>query len=497
MVLSIIGCSKLEEKIFDETLDTDLVEDPENAPALVGPVYAQLRILNEFWGTWSMKEACTDEAMFPTRGTDWFDNGAWQQMHLHSWTTSHAHIDGGWNAVVTGISRANTALFYLNQFPQSAEIDGYILELRFLRAYYMYECIDLFGKVPFREFDEADYSVPSMVLTSAEATTWLIDELTEIIPSMKLKSDISYGRASKGAAQTLLAKIYLNSEVYGATANWNGVITQCDAVINSGEYAITNDYWGMFQYPQSTENEGIFIIIHDDNVDDGGGGVWVNFTLHYNQIFGTYTSLWNGGCATATFFNSWDQADDRFFDDRNIDDLGFNQGFLVGQQYGPAPDYTALEDRQGNPLIFTEDVNLANAAETEGIRVIKYAPNPETTRQFNEGNHFLAFRISDVYLMRAEAKLRNSDEAGALQDVNAVRSNRGVADLTSLTLDNLLDERGFELYWEGHRRQDLIRFGKFTDAYSEKPVTSDTKTVFAIPQSALDVNPNLTQNPGY
>ncbi|MDF1548158.1 MAG: RagB/SusD family nutrient uptake outer membrane protein, partial [Bacteroidales bacterium] len=368
---------------------------------------------------------------------------------------------------------------------------------RFLRAYYVYACFDLFGKVPFREYDETDYSIPSKVMTSEEATTWVIDELTTIIPLMKSKSDIPYGRVSKGAAQTLLAKIYLNSEVYTGTARWNDVIAACNEVIGSGEYSIATDYWAMFQYPKSTEDEEIFVIIHNDEYDEGGGGVWVNFTLHYNQVFGTYTSLWNGGCITATFFDKWDQNDVRFYDDRNVDALGFNQGFLVGQQYGPAPDYTALEDRNGNPLIFTKDVNLRSASETEGIRCIKFAPNPETTRQFNEGNDFPVFRISDVYLMRAEAKLRNNDESGALPDVNAVRSKRGVADLTSLTLDNLLDERGFELYWEGHRRQDLIRFGKFTAAYSEKPVTEASKQLFPIPQSALDVNPNLIQNSGY
>ncbi|MDF1546898.1 MAG: hypothetical protein P1P88_03700, partial [Bacteroidales bacterium] len=121
-VLSIFGCSKLEEKIFDESIDTDLISDPNNAAGLVSPAYAQLRHLNEFWSYWSLQQACTDETMFPTRGTDWYDNGAWQQMHLHTWTANHTQIQGTWDAIVAGISRANTGLFYLNQFPKSAEI---------------------------------------------------------------------------------------------------------------------------------------------------------------------------------------------------------------------------------------------------------------------------------------------------------------------------------------------------------------------------------------
>lgn len=495
LIATSFGCSDLKEVIYDESLDTELIQDPANAPGLVAPTYAQLRHLNEFFSFWGLVQAPTDETMFPTRGTDWYDNGAWQELHLHTWTASHGTILNGWNALVTGISRANTGLYYLNQFEQSTEITDYINELRFLRAYYMYECLNLFGKVPFRESDETDYSVPAQVLTSTEAAEWLVDELTAIIPAMKLKSDIPYGRVSKGTAQTLLAKIYLNYEVYTGSTKWSEALAQCDAVINSNEYEIATDYWGMFQYPASTENEGIFIIIHNDNFDEGGGGVWVNFTLHYSQGFGNYTSLWNGACTTESFLSSWDTDDVRYQDNRNISSLGFNQGFLVGQQYNV--DGEALKDRQGNPLVFTPEVNLSNAAETQGVRVVKYAPNPETTRQFNEGNDFLAFRISDVYLMRAEAKLRSGDANSALTDINAIRSKRGVDNLTSVNLEQLLAERGFELYWEGHRRMDLIRFGKFTEAYSEKPRTDATKTLYPIPQSAMDVNPNLTQNPGY
>jgi len=208
--------------------------------------------------------------------------------------------------------------------------------------------------------------------------------------------------------------------------------------------------------------------------------------------------LWNGGCITKTYWDTWtktDDADVRKYDARIKPVCGFNQGFLVGQQYGP--DGTALTTRDGSPLVFVPEVNLKNASEAEGIRVIKFAPNPQTTRQFNEGNDFYAFRISDVYLMRAEAELRNGDEAAALADVNAIREKRNATPRTSLTLEDIYNERGYELYWEGKRRQDMIRFGTFNKAMSEKPVTPDYTSLFPIPQSALDVNPNLVQNPGY
>ena len=493
-----VSCTKLDEIVLDEVLDTSLIDDPANAPGLVNPAYANLRLLNEFWGPWGLQEASTDEAMFPTRGTDWYDGGLWQQDHLHTWTANHGHVTGAWNVILQGQSRANTGIYYLSQFPQSIEIDGYIVELRFLKAYYVYMANDFWGQSAFREWNETDYSVPPVVLNRTEATQWLITELNEIIPLMKTKAQIPYGRATKAAAQTLLAKIYLNKEAYIETAAWNDAITQCDAVIDCGDYNITDDYWSQFQYDSPNTEESIFTFIRDESLSLGGGGVWNNFTLHYAQIFGNINSLWNGGCVTKTFWETWtDDADVRKYDNGIMDVTGFNQGFLVGQQYGPAPDYLALETRDGSPLVFVADVNLTSAGEAEGIRCIKYGPNANTTDQFTAGNDFYAFRISDVYLMRAEAKLRGGDAGGALTDINAVRSKRGVANLIAVSLTDLYNERGYELYWEGHRRQDMIRFGTFTSAYSEKPVTPETAKLFPIPQSALDVNPNLVQNPGY
>ncbi|NQU82431.1 MAG: RagB/SusD family nutrient uptake outer membrane protein [Parcubacteria group bacterium] len=504
VAISIASCTKLDEKIFDEEMGTSLIDDPANAPGLVNPAYASLRNLNEFWGTWGLQEATTDEAMFPTRGTDWYDNGIWQQDHLHTWSADHGHVSGAWNVILQGISRANTGIYYLKEFPSTTEIDGYIVELRFLKAYYVYLCNDFYGQTPYRTWDETDYSTPPIVLSREEATQWLFTELKEIIPLMKTKSELPYGRATKAAAQTLLAKVYLNQEVYIGTAAWSDVITQCDAVINSSDYTIAPDYWAQFQYDNPDVQEAIFTFIRNDNYDLGGGGVWVNFTLHYHQTFGNYTSLWNGGCITKTFWDSWENTDDadvRKYDNRIRPTTGLDQGFLVGQQY--SVDGTALDTREfdanGNPipLIFVAEVNLTNASEAQGIRCIKYAPNPQTTRQFDAGNDFYAFRISDVYLMRAEAKFRSGDEGGARDDVNAIRSKRNATPRAALTLDEIYDERGYELFWEGKRRQDMIRFGHFNDAYSEKPVTPAYTCIFPIPQSALDVNPNLVQNTGY
>jgi len=502
-VLGLIGtvaCTDLEENVLDEQLGQDLVNNPENIEALINPPYGSLRRTIEWYDYWGLQEVSTDEVIIPTRGSDWYDNADWQKLHLQTWTADHGRMKNVWEALSQGISRSNTAIYYIGQFDQNATTEQYINEARFLRAYFMYLINDLYGQVPFREADELDFSISPIVLNRKDAADFIIDEVKAVIPNLKTKAEVGSERVTVEAAQALLAKIYLNYEVYGGESKWADAIQYCDQLINS-EYSVADDYWSMFQKDVAEHPEFIFRVPMDDNVDMGSGSVWVNFTLHYSQIFGNLTSIWNGPSTTKTFFDTWDQENDvRFYDDRIKSETGFNQGFLVGQQYGI--DGTALTQRNGEPLIFVPEINLLNSPENAGIRVVKFAPNPNTERQFSSPNDVPIMRISDIYLIRAEAKLRNGDDAGALADVNYIRSKRSAPGktlpaLAAVTLDDILKERGFELYWEGLRRQDLVRFGKFDDPWQEKPATDASKSLFPIPTSALDVNENLTQNPGY
>ena len=501
-LLSTVGCTDLEENVLDEQLGADLVNNPANIESLINPPYGSLRRTIEWYDYWALQEVSTDEVIIPTRGTDWYDNGDWQQLHLQTWTADHGRMKNVWDALSQGVSRANTAIYYIGQFDQNATTEQYIAEARFLRAYFMYLINDLYGQVPFREADELDFSISPDVLTSKEAADFIIEELNAIMPNLKTKSEVGSERVTQGAAKALLAKVYLNYEVYGGEAKWNEAIQYSDELINSGDnYMVADDYWEMFQKDVTEHPEFILRVPMDDNVDMGSGSVWANFTLHYSQTVGALTSLWNGPSTTKTFFETWDQGNDvRFYDDRNIDELGFNQGFMVGQQYSIAGE--PLEQRNGDPLIFVPEIDLGSAPENAGVRVNKFAPNPNTERQFSSPNDVPIMRISDIYLIRAEAKLRNNDADGALEDINYIRGKRSAEGktlplLSSVTLEDVLKERGFELYWEGLRRQDLVRFGKFTEAWQEKPVTDATKTLFPLPTSAVDVNENLTQNPGY
>ena len=502
ILLFTVACTDLEENIIDEQLGADLIDNPNNIEALINPPYGSLRSIIEWYDYWGLQQVTSDETIFPTRGSDWFDNGAWQQLHLQTWTPDHVRFKNTWDALSRGVSRSNTAIYYIGLFEQNATTEQYINEARFLRAYFSYFMLDLWGKFPYREADELDFSISPLVKEGKEAADFIIEEVKAILPKLKTRAEVGSERVNQGAAHALLAKLYLNYQVYTGEPKWSDAIAHADAVINSGNYTVTNDYWSMFQFNVTgTHPEFILTVPMSDAVDMGGGSVWINFTLHYNQLFGTYTSFWNGGTTTSTFFNTWDKDNDgRFYDDRIKPVTGFNQGFLVGQQYKANGD--PVKDRNGDNLIFVPQVILDDSPENYGIRVVKFAPNPQTERQFSSANDVPLMRISDIYLVRAEAKFRNGDTNGALEDINYIRARRSaegktLPQRTSLTLDDILLERGFELYWEGFRRQDLIRFGKFNETWQEKPVTDVGKKLFPLPTSALDVNENLTQNPGY
>lgn len=499
--VGLVACTNLDEKILDEQLGTNLVNDPSNMTALINAPYASLRRTIEWYDYWALQEVSTDEVIVPTRGKDWYDNGEWQQLHLQSWTADHIRMKNVWEALNQGVSRSNIAINYIGKFPETAITTQYINEARFLRAYYMYLICDLFGQVPYREANEVDFSVAPTLLTRQAAADKIISELTEALPNLKTKAEVGSDHATKGAAQALLAKVYLNYEVWTGTKKYSEAVSSCNDLINNTSYAVATDYWTMFQKDVTEHSEFILRVPMDDKVDMGSGSVWVNFTLHYNQVFGNLTSTWNGPSTTSTFVDTWDKVNDaRYQDNRIKSECGFNQGFLVGQQYGL--DGTALKQRDGSPLIFVPEVNLESTPENGGIRVVKFAPNSTTTHQYSSPNDVPIIRISDIYLIRAEAKLRNGDVAGALADINFIRSKRSATDktlpeLTTVTLADVLKERGYELYWEGLRRQDLVRFGKFGEVWQGKPATAATKTIYPIPTSALGANKDIKQNPGY
>ncbi len=489
----LFSCTKLEEK-FQGDLTSDQVSSggAGNATALLKGVYDAMRTpYQDQSRVWASQEHTSDDAIGPTRGGDWDDNGVWRALHVHKWDGDHLFLRQTFEDL-GGVIFASTDLLRYNPSVQQKA------EARFLRAFAMFSMLDGWNQVPYREPGGSLLEAPK-VRTGLEALTYIITEVNEAM--VDLPNSPAY-TANKDAAKVFLMKIYLNKGVIAnrATptfdaADMTQVITLADQIINSAKYSLANNYFDNFAPKNdaiSTEN-----IFTAQNVGGSSSGNvrsrWF-CTLHYNQN----PSGWNGFTTLSDFYNKFDVADLRrsqsYTGTTNVS--GIKVGFLVGQQFDQ--NGVALKDRGGNPLSFTPAVKAIETGsnlEVTGIRVVKYPI--DYLSGDNSDNDYVYYRYADVLLMKAEAMLRSNNAAGALLLVNQVRVKRGLTPLASVNLDQLIDERGREFYWEGFRRQDLIRFGKFLQPWQEKPEDDPKNLLFPIPNQQLSANPNLKQNAGY
>lgn len=478
------------------------IDDP--AAALSG-VYAQMNgFANQADSPWALNEHSSDELMGPTRGTDWSDFGVWRQLHLHTWDPSHSIVLANWNLLNQGVFRATQVI------EASSASDQQVAEAKFLRGLFMFYVMDQYGQVPFRDVTAGPNDIPD-VMSRPDAFDFIVKDLEEARPDLpSLASGSDAATASVEAVDFLLAKLYLNKAVYTqatsdsptldfsfSSEDMNEVISRVNN-IQSNSYLALDDYWENFYVNNSTESSELVFVL--DNESDDAPAAVSNFhrmTLHYNQT----PSSWNGFTTISEFYSNFNEDSD-IRKNSQIDEVkdatGLDVGFLEGQQYGP--DGEALTDRGGNPLVFTEEVDLFYSDEKMGIRAIKYPPRADDPSNTNLATDFVVFRFADARLMKAEAIMRGgTDPQGetALSIVNELRDARGASELSSVNEETLLAERGRELYWEGWRRHDQIRFGTFTDAWTDKEQSDVSKILFPIPQKAMDTNPNFEQNSGY
>ncbi|HEY9008427.1 RagB/SusD family nutrient uptake outer membrane protein [Ohtaekwangia sp.] len=484
MSMALTACTDLNTTEKDSVVINTSGGKFEGDPAsLLSSVYADLGALTDQANVYALYEQTTDEMLPPTRGVDWGDNGVWRTLHQHTWDPTHQQILDSWNQL-------NQRAFKCNQILASSPSDAQAAEAKFMRAFFMFFVMDLYGQVPFRNVDEG-VDVNPKVMTRSEAFDFIVKDLEEALPNLSVRGpSADNGKASKASANFLLAKLYLNKAVYKSAvpegpytfdkADMDKVIGYVDAITADG-YSFEPQYFDNFRTVASKE----LIFTSPSGTPQNR----IYMTLHYDQN----PSGWNGFTTVADFYAKFEDNDSRKHAE-SIAALGKNyygikRGFLIGQQY--KDDGTPLVDsRTQKPLVFTEDVPLTGAATNKGIRVIKYHPADQ--------GKYIFFRYADAYLMKAEAIMRGGTASQtALEMVNALRAVRGASALGSLNESAMLDERGRELYWEGVRRTDQIRFGTFTSTWAEKTVTEPFRVLFPIPQQALDSNPNLQPNPGY
>lgn len=547
-ILALIGlsgtysCTKLDENVLDEASVSGL-SDKQIADGNIAPVYALLPNIFLHTNYFAIQEISTDEAILPYRGgTDWGDNGIYLAMHQHSYTSTDPNLLSTWNFIVQSISRSVSAI---NTLPTLKDTNApvYLAEARGMRAYYNMLMLDLFGIV----FVKDDPQANSTILRGEAAYNYVLNELLAVEPT--LLPTVGPGRLSKGAAWGLLARLYLNAAVYRdryasqftfQPVDMDKVVEYCDKIINSGQYQLSKDYFAIFNQTNHDNKELVFAV--DQRAELNGNNRLAYFSLSGDQFpIPAYPAAngTDGPAITPDYYRTWVNAyspqdpsvDPRFYR-QNLSiysnpadscvaeaDFNINRGILRGQQYGllrvngaflRCPDgkykvgklYNVTRNKPTLAVNFTEQVDftVAGSNYSTGYRVEKYEFSKKSTSGRNLGDADISIvRLADVYLMRAEAKLRKSnDAASALADVNTVRAARSLTTappaLTTMNLDLLYRERGFELYWEMLRRTDMIRFGKYEGTWTEKTDSNPRKRLFPIPQTAIDGASNL---PGY
>ncbi len=545
------SCTNLDEELYSEVTPDEFFNNEEEFISALGAAYTQFSnyASND---PFALQETSTDEMVVPTRGQDWDDGGMWRRMHLHSWTFEDPQMNGGWSFGFSGVNTANRLIYQFQLLEDEGQVDpddaaAYIAELRAVRGFFYWQLIDLFGNVPLvTDFANAEATPPTV--PRKDIFDFIVQDLEDALPKLSKAVDgTTYGRMNYYATEALLAKLYLNAEVYTGTPQWQKAIDACDEIITSGEYSLESNYFSNFNIDNGSSKEFIFAIPYDQ-VFFQGFNLAVR-TLHYGsqQTYNLTAQPWNGFCTLEEFYNSYDDDDIRKGDVGTTTGPASKRGnFIAGYQWkaggsemvtddgfeSPQPDRLPaplLGDPDGAPLNFGSigstqpQINELGpqALRQAGVRIGKWEIGMGSMPD-RMSNDYAVFRYADVLLMKAEALWRLGRGAEALVLVNQIRGRAGLTALMSLdgplSFDmaggvvpggELFNEIGREMFAENHRRQDLIRWGFFTDVdkwvlpfYNPGDVlksgdAASYTTLYPVHRDKLAANPNLVQNPGY
>lgn len=445
---------------------------------------------------WVLNQLPTDESVI-----GWGDPGL-PEMNTMQWGSANSWVGGMYSRVYFQVAMVNEFLRETTDDKLAsrnvsdatkAMIPQMRAEARFLRALSYWHGIDLFGAIPLVDESFTIGATPPQQADRADVYQFVVNELNAIRGSLPAAGQAEYGRADQGAADMLLAKLYLNAEVYTGSPNWAGVVTATEAVINSGAYTLDDDYTEVFLADNHTSPEIIFPVTQDGTNSRNWGGT--TFLAHASV----------GGNMNAGDYG----LDFAWWGLRAKPELSrrFNGGTLPSG------------DARADDIFFTNGQNLEVGSISDwfqGYAANKYrnvtssgAPGSNLTHVDAD---YVVFRLADAYLMYAEAAVNGAGSmTTAVGYVNALRERAygdqsGNITQAELTADFIFAERSRELYWEGHRRTDMVRFNRFAgNAYnwSWKGGTQAggavdvTRNLYPLPASELLANPNLQQNPGY
>ena len=289
------SCTKLDTNVYDKV--TNFWQSPDQIAAGVAPAYSGLRACAPANSIFNLNECSSDEVIVPLRGGDWADNGVWRDMWKHTWGPEIFFVEFGWQSIYTnGVTRINTILEAVNEInPKPVDSVSILAELKTVRAFYYYLGLDLFGNIPIVENNNTDLSKLGNK-TRKEVFAYVEKEIKDNLPALATDVNLkTYGRATQWFAQAILAKLYLNAQVYTGTPRWADCIAACDAILNSNKYTLEPDFFSNFLIANEGSKENIFVVPFDINA--GLLGFWVQgATLHYQSdvTFGLDEGGYNG-----------------------------------------------------------------------------------------------------------------------------------------------------------------------------------------------------------
>ncbi len=519
-VLMVMSCTDLEENLVGEVTEDisipGFVVPQVNAPSPGGQLAGAFGRLRDgsagHFGYYSVQELPTDEMVIGAKGGDWFDGGILIQLHQHTFDPTHPMLENTYNQAYGGINACNELL------AGGLDANGEA-QIRALRAYFYYRLVDLFGnvKIVTQPGVDAPQSSRADVFAFIESELLASLGITEVSAGMDLSGSAlgtssSEYRMNRYGALGILAKLYLNAEVYTGTAMYEKADAAASYIIDSGVYSLCGagcavenlgkrsdvpsdpdmleGYAAVFAPNNFGNPENIFTI---EFAETGGGGMnFSQMNLHYESQF-TYNlsdQPWNGYATLEEFYNSYEDGDARK-----------TANFLAGPQTdfsGSAILDFAFDD-DNIVLDYTPQLNelAPNYFREAGARPAKFSYKIGGRPDMD--NDYPIVRLGDVYLIRGEARARAAGDWNlSLPDVNTVRARAGVSAFSSITADGFLAERGREMFAESSRRTDLVRFGKYNDAWWEKPVSPEHVNIYPIPFNSIQAsNGTLSQNPGY
>ncbi|MBO9728005.1 MAG: RagB/SusD family nutrient uptake outer membrane protein [Chitinophaga sp.] len=531
LALGMSACTKLDEKPYSEIISDQFYNNRQEVMSAVLRPFTHAGA----WaaptgqtGYWRLQELSADQLAWPQKGRHGYDGGNWIRLHYHTWIANEDNAWNPWRLMFWGMGFCNntikdlTPLDFTKIGMTEAEKTTLLAETKVLRAWHYLKLMDLYGNIPI--VTEVANSASPATKSRKEVFAFVEKEIKDNIDGLQPLSPAMVGRATKAAAYAMLVELYLNAQEWTGTPRWDDCITYCNKII-AGEGgslsgtvpALEPDIFRAFANNNSTSPEDLFQLTYDLRAGNSRFG-WQGDFWHYRQRQ-IYNADVDGNNSIVVIPSAYDAFKDN--------DLRKQNWMLIGPQKKDPALRTSVgdslvlgtEEYSDKPLVFVKEIRKNAAGETgpggmtqgeenSGARFAKYLPGKQSDANY-WGNDFVLYRLTEIYFNKAEAMMRKAGGTASQEAVDLINTckkrafkaedwSKEAYTTSTLTMDELLAERGREFIFEGKRRTDLIRFGKFTTAawWDHQP-SSDKYKLFPIPFKQTSINPNLVQNPGY